>query len=253
MRYAKGSFVLNPERDVPLLRQVRNSKFVSHIQLFEYMKLAGSDHSRNSFNWRLKRLVSSGHVNICSNVVGVGCAVYQITRAGIALLEHHGEYTTVIHSRTEHLPHISQAFHALELNAVQLALARQNLLAGWLSEVEVASFNSIAVNPFAKDYDALVDVWIGNETKRFAIEYERTPKNQRDYRMIQDALQAETQVNCILYLTPNGEMLVRLMHQFRAASGLLAFAEARTFLSNLLDTQVLTADGPAVQFRNLLQ
>lgn len=42
MRYAKGSLVINPERDIPLLRQVRNSKFVSHHQLFELMKLGAS-------------------------------------------------------------------------------------------------------------------------------------------------------------------------------------------------------------------
>ena len=40
MRYAKGGLVINAERDIPLLRQVRNSRFVSHAQLFEFMKLA---------------------------------------------------------------------------------------------------------------------------------------------------------------------------------------------------------------------
>ena len=44
MRYdAKGGLVINPERDIPLLRQVRNSRFVSHNQLFELMKFGGSD------------------------------------------------------------------------------------------------------------------------------------------------------------------------------------------------------------------
>ena len=253
MRYAKGSLVLSAERDIPLLRQVRNSKFVSHVQLFEYMKLGGFDRSRNSFNWRLKRLVTSGHVSICSNVVGAGCAVYQITRAGIAMLEHHGEYTTVIHSRTEHLPHLSQAFHALELNAVHLAFARKNLLAGWLSEVEVASFNCISSTPYRKDYDAIVDIWIGTEMKKFALEYERTPKNQKDYRNIQDALQGETQVDCILYLAPNTEMLIRLMHQLKPANCHLAFADARAFAANLLDTHVVTIEGQAIPFRNVFQ
>ena len=46
MRYAKGGLVINPERDIPLLRQVRNSRFVSHNQLFELMKFGGSDRSR---------------------------------------------------------------------------------------------------------------------------------------------------------------------------------------------------------------
>ena len=56
MRYAKGGLVINPERDIPLLRQVRNSRFVSHSQLFELMRFGGSDRSRDSFNWRVERL-----------------------------------------------------------------------------------------------------------------------------------------------------------------------------------------------------
>ena len=33
MRYAKGGLVISAERDIPLLLQVRNSRFVSHAQL----------------------------------------------------------------------------------------------------------------------------------------------------------------------------------------------------------------------------
>ena len=253
MRYAKGSFVLSVERDVPLLRQARNSKFVSHDQLFGYMKAGGFDHSRNSFNWRVKRLVDSGALIVCPKVFGVNSAVYQITRTGIAALEYHGEFSTVLHSGTEHLPHPSQAFHALELNAIQLALARNNLLAGWQSEIEVASYNLLSRVPFGKDYDAIVDVWIGEGTVRFALEYERTPKAEREYKAIRDALEAETQVGCILYLTPNTEMIIRLARQFDSLRRKLAFADARTFIAELLDTRVLTAQGQPAVFRSLLQ
>lgn len=113
MRYAKGGLVINPERDIPLLRQVRNSRFVSHSQLFELMRFGGSDRSRDSFNWRVRRLIKSGHIGICSGVFCVGSAVYRITREGLILLEHHGQFTNVLHSNTQHLPHASQVFHAL--------------------------------------------------------------------------------------------------------------------------------------------
>ncbi len=103
MRYAKGSLVINAERDIPLLRQVRNSKFVSHHQLFEFMKLGGFDHSRNSFNWRLKRLLDSGHISTCQGVYGAGSAVYRVTKDGLLLLEHHGQFTAVLHSNTRTL------------------------------------------------------------------------------------------------------------------------------------------------------
>src|SRR5215469_14694774 len=105
MRYAKNSMVISPDRDIPLLRQVRNSRFVSHQQLFEFMEHQGLDHCRSSFNWRTRRLVDGGKLSICSGVFGAGSAVYRITREGLILLEHHGQFTTVLHSKTEHLPH----------------------------------------------------------------------------------------------------------------------------------------------------
>jgi len=253
MRYAKGSLVINAERDVPLLRQVRNSKFVSHHQLFEFMKLGGFDHSRNSFNWRLKRLLDSGHIGICQGVYGAGSAVYRVTKDGLLLLEHHGQFTAVLHSNTEHLPHISQVFHALELNAVQLALARANLLAGWQTELEIASFNTISRAPYQKDYDAIVDVWINDRTARFALEYERTLKSLKQYERIRTALEAEQQVEFVLYLTSGMEVLVHLLHEFQSVRKELAFANARAFERQLLDTVVTGRDGTALKFRNLLR
>ena len=253
MRYAKGSLVINPERDIPLLRQVRNSKFVSHHQLFELMKLGGFDHSRNSFNWRVKRLLDSGHIGICQGVYGAGSAVYRITKDGITLLEHHGQFTAVLQSNTEHLPHLSQVFHSLELNAVQLALARKNLLAGWQSEVEIASFNTISRSPYQKDYDAIVDVWIGDRKLRFALEYERTLKSLKQYERIRVALEAERQIECVLYLTSGMEILVHLVHEFQSVRKRLAFAGATTFERHLLDTVVTGRNGTTARFSDVLQ
>ena len=268
MRYAEGSLVISEERDIPLLRQVRNSRFVSHDQLFEFMKFGGVDRSRNSFNWRVKRLVKYGQLDLCRDVYGAGSAVYRIARggiallehppstssSGIALLEHHGQFTSVLHSNSEHLPHVSQAFHSLELNRIQLALAQANLLAGWQSEVEIASFNTISRTPYRKDYDAIVDVWVGDKTARFALEYERTLKSFREYDRIRMALQTERQVGCILYLTSGVEVLLHLVHELQPVNRSLAFANARDFAKELLDTPVMTGrDAASARFRDLLQ
>lgn len=254
MRYAKGSLVINAERDIPLLRQVRNSKFVSHDQLFELMKFGGFDHSRNSFNWRVGRLLKFGQISACQDIHGAGGAVYRITKEGILLLEYHCQFTPALHSGTEHLPHASQVFHALELNRIQLALARNNLLASWQSEVEVASFNTIARCPYKKDYDAIVEVWVGDKTARFALEYERTLKGFKHYERIRVALEAERQVACVLYLTSGVEVLVHLAHEFQSVRKALAFANARDFAATLLDTKVVTGpDRAPTRFRELLQ
>ncbi len=254
MRYAKNSLVIQAERDIPLLRQVRNSKFVSHSQLFELMKFGGWESSRDSFNWRVRRLLKARCFSICDGPFGAGSAIYRITREGIALLEHHGQFTTVLNSRTEHLPHPSHVFHSLELNNIQLALANQNLLAGWQSEIEVASFNTISSSPYQKDYDAVVDVWVGEQRARFALEYERSLKNYRQYDRIKAALEAERRVGCILYLTSGIEMLLHLLEELRSVPHTLAFANASDFEEKLLETKVITTQNlSGTSFRELLQ
>ena len=253
MRYAKNSLVVSPERDIPLLRQVRNSRFVSHNQLFEMMAYHCLDRCRSSFNWRTRRLVRSGHLSICEGVFGAGSIVYRISKAGLALLEHHGQFTTVLHSNTEHLPQPAQIFHSLELNSIQLALAHKNLLAGWHSEVEVASFNTISRSPYQKDYDAIVDVWIGDRKACFALEYERSLKSSRQYERVRRALECERQVGCVLYLTSGLEILVHLVHEFESVNMTVAFANAADFAQLLLDTTVITGHNTTgVRFSDLL-
>lgn len=253
MRYAKNSLVVSSERDIPLLRQVRNSRFVSHNQLYEFMAYGSFDRCRSSFNWRTRRLVRSGHLSICEGVFGAGSVVYRISKEGLALLEHHGQFTTVLHSSTGNLPHSSQVFHSLELNAIQLALAQQSLLAGWHSEVEVASFNTISRSPYQKDYDAIVDVWNGDKRACFALEYERSLKSSKQYERVRRALECERKVGCVLYLTSGVEILVHLVHEFESVNMILAFANARDFARLLLDTTVITGqDGAGVRFGDLL-
>lgn len=218
MRYLRNSIVIQEERDIPLLRQVRNAKFASHNQLFELMRFAGSESSRDSFGWRVRRLLKAGFLSISDGAFGAEGLVYRITREGVALLEHHGHFTAVLHSNTKHLPHISQVLHSLELNRIQLALARQNLLAHWQSEIEIASFNTISCSPYKKDYDAIVDVWLGEKTARFALEYERCLKSYRHYDHIRAALQAERQVGSILFLTSGMEVLIHLVHELNPAT-----------------------------------
>jgi hypothetical protein len=60
MRYWKGSIVLSPTRDYPLLRHVLHSVFITHNQLFAFLKLDYSMSSRNAFNNRVRRLVEHG-------------------------------------------------------------------------------------------------------------------------------------------------------------------------------------------------
>jgi len=254
MRYAKGTLALSSKHDIPLLLQVRNSRFVTHHQLFESMQLAAIEYSRRSFNWRIRRLLESNFMSICEGNFGYGAAVYRITRHGLLQLEKHGHFAAVLNSRTQHLPHVSQGHHALELKAVQLALARANLLASWQSDVETASFNTVSTTPLEKDYDAVVDVWSNDKIARFALEYERTLKGARHYERIRKSLETENKLGCILYLTAGDEIALHLARELSGIPKRLAFATAPAFRKGLLDTMVVTDTSRAeVPFRHLLR
>lgn len=254
MRYAKGTIAVSLNRDIPLLAQVRNSKFITHQQLFALMQAGRYECSRHSFNWRMKRLVESNHVSICEGNFGAGVVVYRITRDGLLQLETHGQFASVLNSATQHLPHPSQVQHALELNAIRLALVRADLLAGWQSDVETASSNTISQGPLKKDYDAIVDVWNGVQIARFALEYERTLKSARQYEKVRSALENENQVGCVLYLTSGFEVVLHLAHELSGIPKRLAFATAPAFRQRLLDTPViLHPHQPEVIFKQLLR
>lgn len=243
---------MSAERDVPLLRQVRNSRFITHSQLFECMRLGGFDHDRDSFNWRLRRLRTSGYITVIPDVHGAGSAVYQITKDGLTILEHFGQCAIVLNSNTEHLPHLAQVFHALELNAIYLALARKNLVAGWQCEIEVASYNTISQRPFQKDYDAIVDVWLNDRKARFALEYERSLKSHKHYSRIREALEAEKELNSILYITVGSDLLLPLVQEFGSTKKKLFFATSSTFLQDLLDSTVIGPGAVPCVFRDHL-
>ncbi len=57
MRYRKGSIAPSTAHDYPLLRQVLHSGFITHNQLFDFLRLDFCTFSRNAFNNRLLRLV----------------------------------------------------------------------------------------------------------------------------------------------------------------------------------------------------
>lgn len=240
MRYARGSFVITTQGDIPLLRQLRNSRFVSHQQLFELLQYDAVASCRRTFNWRIQRLLNTRHVERLQTVSWQGSPVYSVTQDGLLELESQGEFAIALHSRTRHMPDRTQVFHALELNAIRLALARNALLVSWQSEVEISSINMVSGAPYQKDYDAIVKVWIGSEVREFALEYERSLKSAKQYEKVRAALEAERQIGCVLYLTADPDLLLAILYQLTPVSKRLGFATARSFREQLLATSVTT-------------
>jgi len=238
MRYARGSIVISVEGDVPLLREVRNSKFVSRAQLFSLLNSAAALHP-NTFTSRLKRLLEREYLCALPDVFWHGSAVYSITPRGLMELESHGDFALALHSGTRHMPHPLHAYHALQLNDIRLAMARASLLVHWEPELEIASTNLVSAR-FQKDYDAIVRVWSGEQIREFALEYERSLKAARRYVRIREALENERRVAAVLYLTANTNLMLALLYHLAPTSKPLAFATAPQFHLHLMATPVFT-------------
>src|SRR5438045_7797293 len=99
MRYAKGSFVITPERDIPLLRLVRNCRFVGHQQLFELLQYDGMASCRRTFNWRVQRLLHTGHIARLHTVSWQGSPVYSVNRNILRKLDSDVEFSLALNSR----------------------------------------------------------------------------------------------------------------------------------------------------------
>lgn len=238
MRYPKGSVVITDSGDIPLLREVRNSKYVTRRQLFELLNHEGQLH-QPTYNQRVERLLKGGYLGTVPGLFWQGSAVHSIARKGLLELESRGEVNLVLHSGARHKPNITRAYHALELNEIRLALARSSLLACWQSGLEIASSNLVSAS-FQYDYDAVVSMWLDDRIFKFAVQYERSLGPAKRYAEIREAIAVERSVAGVLYLTVSPDLMFALLCYLTPNVVPLAFAISRSFCQLLLTTPVFT-------------
>jgi hypothetical protein len=102
--------------------------------------------------------------------------------------------------------------------------------------------NLSPVHGYAKAYDAVANVSLGNGLwADFAIEYERTLKSEQKYQKILEAIESETRLQTILYLTPSYVILSSLRWYFERTRRDVLFALVDDFKKDVLDTQVENA------------
>lgn len=239
MGYPAGSLIISAKHDIPLLRQVRNSLFVSQQQLYELLVLSGVvSCCRVVFARRVRRLVRAGNINRLQAVAWQASPVYSIAPRGLMELESQGEFAIAFHSGTRNMPSRHQFYHALELNQIRIALARTAQLVGWESEIEIASTNMVSPSPYQKDYDAVVKLSIEGRTIDFALEYERSLKSASRYAKIKAALEGERKVSSVVYVAASIDLMLALLYQLTPASIPIAFATASSFREHGLGTEV---------------
>jgi hypothetical protein len=207
MRYWKGSISLSPTRDYPLLRHVLHSGFVTHNQLFEFLRLDYSVSSRNAFNNRVQRLVKHGLLTRQEIPFVNREVVYTVSPAGASELVGRGEYYVPPATKGRWNTAQSSLHHSLELNEIRLALKRSGTLVYWMPETEIRSRNDLTDSGYWKYFDAVVTVRLAGQDYKFALEYERTPKAARHYVTIGQRIEQESAVAHFLYLVPNQDLL----------------------------------------------
>ena len=104
-----------------------------------------------------------------------------------------------------------------------------------MPETEIRSRNELTEYGYRKDYDALVTVRTDRGERKFALEYERTPKARRQYVQICADIAAEGAVDSFLYLVPNYDLLFFLVSCFATLRRPIYFGLAGDFLDKLFD------------------
>jgi hypothetical protein len=206
MRHAKGTIALSQEQDLPMLRQILNSQFITHTQLWRFMRHACIELSRASFCWRVRRLWAHGFVARHSLPMVDSDFVYSIAGPGVTFLETAG----ALYNGPRNGPKVTgdgaSVAHALGLNAIHLDLLRSGQLVLWQTEVEIRSENELAISNYAKHYDAIGTLQLDGHSARFALEYERTPKLQSEYLRIRELFEVEQRIDRFLYLAANSHI-----------------------------------------------
>ena len=237
MRYRKGGIDLKSSQDALLLQTVLRSRHVSHEQLWEFMRYEGRENRRRVFNWRLKRLVD--HELVVRRSTPARSWVYSISHDGAEHLVGLGDAAALL--VTGGLVELDDRTvqHSLGLNEIHLALLRADVLTTWQSELEIRALNEFTRYGFPKDYDAVVQVEREGRSYHFAVEYERSAKTPDRYARVRQAVEKESQLDCVVYLMPAYPLLTYVAGFFERCTGPIYFALSDEFRENTLDTKVM--------------
>ena len=252
MRYPKGSIQMGPV-DFQMLRQVLRNQVVSRYQLRQLVELEihGRIHEHSSswraFNWRLQRLLRCGLVAKHPALFSGHDEVLTLTKAGLRWLAAYGENCFDMVALSPSKLDSYALIHALAMCNVQIALKMAGLLRHWTSDAWLKSLLAHGDSPYAKVYDAVAELDLKGTVRTLGIEYERTRKTNENYREIAGRLQAETNLDAILYLAQDQTLLSKIAGFFTSVSVPVLFCELGEFRESLLNSFVCESNGNYVR------
>lgn len=231
MRYYPGSISISDELDRPLLRTVHRAVHLRFEQLYTSFYGAKEKKLWDTLTWRVRRLVEHSLLEH-TELIGMKGGVLSLGENGELYLQSHESSLVERGPRKRRTAMRNQIWHDVELFDLQLAMRRAGLVAQWESEVEVKAANDFTTYRYAKDYDAVVTLQMGNKRGKLALEYERTPKTSKRYEDILQELNLEKRVGSFLYLVPNRQLHSFLLHALRGAQRRVMIALATEFAEN---------------------
>src|SRR5664280_943004 len=161
--------------------------------------------------------------------------VYALTTDGAVTLEEIEQRFSLSLSADRNQGEDLSVIHSVELNNIELRVAKAGLLARWIPEAEIRSENALTNLAYKKEYDAVVTLRLGNREVTFALEYERTPKSRSKYDKIANDMCREENVDHFLYLTANEHLLRFASWSFRDLQRRVYFGLVTDWHRQLLD------------------
>ena len=234
----RGKSLLNAKKDLPLLLLIRDTTFISRQQL-ELLIAGRTDEVNYSCrNRRLARLVELNQIHIYPQCFPYPGRVFAITQGGINTLQLAGMGILSVSADTETLADVGQVPHFIGLNQIEIAARKALNVRQWIGDRQLKSINIAANRPTQKDYDSIAEIASPSDSDavlHLGIEYERTIKSKERYAQIRKSIDAERQIQGLLYFVDNETTAVFLAREVYSATVPVGVVIASQFQASGVD------------------
>jgi hypothetical protein len=245
----KGLSLLNPAKDLPLLQLIRDATFISRQQI--ELLIAGRTEEVNyrCRNRRLERLVELNQIQIYPQCFPYPGRIFAITQAGINTLQVTGMGILSVSADTETLADVGQVPHFIGLNQIEIAARKAFGVRRWIGDRQLKSLNIASNRPTQKDYDSIAEIASPSDSNAIiylGIEYERTIKSKDRYAQIRKKLEAERQIQGLLYFADTETNASLLSREVYSATVPVGVVIASQFQTNGVDAMLLVVQDRSV-------
>ena len=234
----KGTSTLNPAKDLPLLKLIRDATFISRQQL--ELLIAGQTKETNyvSRNRRLAHLVELGQIKVYPPCYSYRGQVFGITERGMKILELAGLGLFRSRAYVKTQPNVVQMPRYLMLNRIEIAARESFVVLQFIRARELRSMNIVVRCPTRKVYDSLAviaGVTDSNTQIYLGIQYERSLKSKVRYARMRQNIEADNQIHGLLYIVDTDADAVILSREVCSAKVPVGVVVAALFESRGAD------------------